>query len=99
VGSTLDHVVTAPPGSLCALAGDLQWSQPVSLPFAIGAWRAQGVVLGLDVVAANGEAVRTYPVPGSATFVGQQLVYQALVLDAVAGTFQFTNGSDCFLGQ
>jgi hypothetical protein len=99
VGTSLDHIVNATPSSLAALAGDLQWSNPVTLPFASGQWWAQGVVLGLDVVAANGEVVRTYPIPLATQFIGQQIVYQALVLDAVSGALQFTNGSDCFLGQ
>lgn len=99
LGSTLDHVVMATPLSIEVLVADLQFSPPITLPFAVGQWWVQAVVLGADLVTANGEAVFTLPIPLAPQFVGQQLAFQALVIDAVTSQFAFTNASDCFLAQ
>jgi hypothetical protein len=99
LGSTLDHIVAAAPGSLYVLAGDLQWSQPVTLPFALGQWWAQGVNLGADLVGTNGESVRTFQLPGLVQYLNTQVTFQALVLDVPSAQLSWTNGSDCFLGQ
>jgi hypothetical protein len=99
IGSWLQHVVAATPNSLAVLLGDLQWSSPVLVPWAAGPWRVQGVTLGVDVVGVAGEVTRTYPIPLLPAFVGQRITYQAVVLDAVTGILQFTNGSDCILAQ
>jgi len=97
IGSTLDNVVAAAPGSLVGLIGDLQWSPPVTLPFASGRLWVQGVGLAVEVTNANGEAQRTFPIPALPAFIGQQLTYQALVLDPSSGQLLFTNAADCYV--
>lgn len=99
VGTSFDHIVNATPNSLSLLIADLQFQAPVVLPIASGQLWVQAVTLGVDIVPASGEVVRNFTLPTNPVFVGQQLVYQALVLDAVSNTFALTNASDLFVGQ
>jgi hypothetical protein len=98
IGSTLDHIVAATPGSPFVLLGDFQVSAPSSFPPILGLWRVQGAVLQFHSVAGNGERNLTLGIPALPSLVGQPLAFQAVVSDAVSGSIQWTNASDCLIG-
>jgi hypothetical protein len=98
IGSTLDHIVAATPGSPFVVVGDFQIGAPVSLPPILGRWRVHGAVLQFDLVAANGERNLTLAIPAQASLVGLRLAFQAVVSDAVSGSIRSTNASDCLIG-
>lgn len=99
IGSTVDHVVTTTPFSPLWRLVDVQWSAPSTLPFALGEWHVHGLLIGPDFAGASGESVATFTIPNQLQLIGQQVTWQALVIDAQNGAWQFTNGCDCFLAQ
>ena len=95
----LQTIAAADPGSLVGLIGGLQWTPPVTLPFASGQLWVQGIALAVDVTDSAGEARRTFQIPALSAFVGQQLTHQALVFEPSGSQLQFSNAVDCYLGQ